>query len=401
MKNYIILLLIISCTFRVNGQLDWTAKKNFGGGNRYSTVSFALNDKGYTGMGLVNSVEKKDLWEYDPVNNTWTQKADLPGAARKEASSFAINGRGYVGLGWSSSSGTNFYPDFYRYNPDSNIWTKVASFPNNRYSATGFSIGSKGYITCGIVSGTPREKDLWEYDPSTNKWTQKASLPTAAPARSYPVCLSDENYGYLATGFNGTGHENDFYKYDPSNNTWTQLAGFPGAKRANASGFRIENRLYIGSGYDGKLYRDWYYYHTDSAKWVKFDSHPSKYAFSMTAFALLGKGYTISGYDISNATDLVYSFDATPWASVKKVNQVEKMSAPFYQEMLSNILVAKSDYKNLILEVMDNSGKRCVHLEIKQIRKGEKVNLPLPAAGIYFLRVMKDSKTSTTKMWIQ
>ena len=44
-----------------------------------------------------------------------------------------------------------------------------------RYAATGFTIGSKGYIGTGS-DGSKNRKDFWEYDPVANTWTQKVNL---------------------------------------------------------------------------------------------------------------------------------------------------------------------------------------------------------------------------------
>lgn len=46
------------------------------------------------------------------------------------------------------------------------------------YTATGFSINSKGYIGTGYDGNS--KKDFWEYDPATNSWTQKVHFGEAS-----------------------------------------------------------------------------------------------------------------------------------------------------------------------------------------------------------------------------
>lgn len=91
----------------------------------------------------------------------------------------------------------------YSYNPHTNSWSSIASFPGSaRYAAESFVIGSKAYIACG----------------------------------------------------NGGGlnlYKNDLWCYDSGNNEWIQLANFPGGNRDNVSAFSIGDFGYVGGGNDG------------------------------------------------------------------------------------------------------------------------------------------------------
>ena len=66
-----------------------------------------------------------------------------------------------------------------------------------RSYATGFSIGTKGYIGCGSTSAG-FQKDFWVWDQTTNTWTQKMDIPGAG--RSEPVGFSIGAHGYIGTG---------------------------------------------------------------------------------------------------------------------------------------------------------------------------------------------------------
>src|SRR5207249_1530275 len=111
-----------------------------------------------------------------------------------------------------------------------NIWTQKADFggmPRSR--ATGFGIGSKGYIGIGDIGYDPfPSKDFWEYDPASNTWTQKADFGGAA--RNAAVSFSIGNKGYLGIGFSYSSLfviYQDFWEYDLSTDTWTRKADFP------------------------------------------------------------------------------------------------------------------------------------------------------------------------------
>ncbi len=93
----------------------WISKADFPGTGRYFAVAFSINNKGYLGTGSVGSTEyKKDLWEYDPTQNSWTEK-DSMAVGRGYSVGFSINGKGYVGTGIGSGIGSNILEDFYVY----------------------------------------------------------------------------------------------------------------------------------------------------------------------------------------------------------------------------------------------------------------------------------------------
>jgi hypothetical protein len=140
-------------------------------------------------MGLgTGYVGVNDFWEYDPTSNIWTKKADF-NRLKAFAVGFSINGKGYIGTGVSdtvSQDGNGATKDFWEYDPAADTWTQKADFGGGtRFWATGFSIGSKGYIGTGEafysqytgVSGP--KKDFWEYDlgssitltPSANRYS--------------------------------------------------------------------------------------------------------------------------------------------------------------------------------------------------------------------------------------
>ena len=110
----------------------------------YGPTGFSIGDKGYVVLGQTPSGETTSLFEYDPVSNGWTGKALFPGTRRREAIAFVIAGKAYVG-GGRPASGEKFN-DFYRYNPASDAWVRVADMPlADKTSIYGFALNSKGY----------------------------------------------------------------------------------------------------------------------------------------------------------------------------------------------------------------------------------------------------------------
>src|SRR5439155_24889907 len=181
---------------------------------RMLAVGFSIGSEGYIGTGYYSNYDK-DFWEYDPATDVWTQKANFGGAGRQGAVGFSSGSKGYVGTGFSNFGSFHYYSDFWEYDPTANSWIEKADFRGTaRDWATGFSIGSKGYIGTGhFYDGNDHYyKDFFEYDAASNTWTQKADFGGTGKAEA--VGFSMGSKGYIGTGFDGS-YTNDFWEYTP------------------------------------------------------------------------------------------------------------------------------------------------------------------------------------------
>jgi N-acetylneuraminic acid mutarotase len=259
---------------------SWTQKADFGGTARYDAVGFSVGTKGYIGTGLNDSGFFQDFWEYNPTSNNWVRKADFEGGRRGCAVGFSIGTKGYIGTGQGYSGDSLFLNlnDFWEYNPTTNLWTRKADFiSTSRYAAVGFCIGQKGYLGTGInyVNSTTYTwyKDFYEYDPGTDSWTKKADFGGAP--RAFDVGFSIGYKGYIGTGSITGTRLNDFWEYDPTNTetggTWTKKSDFAGAKRGGSVGFSIGTKGYIGTGLNaiGVYYQDFWEYNQSTNVWTQ------------------------------------------------------------------------------------------------------------------------------------
>ena len=72
-----------------------------------------------------------------------------------------------------------------------------------RNAATGFAVGTKGYIATGY-DATKKDylNDCWQYDPATNSWKEMASIPDGTDGtniygkRYYALSFGIGQYGY-------------------------------------------------------------------------------------------------------------------------------------------------------------------------------------------------------------
>ncbi len=201
-------------------------------------------------------------------SGNWVTESQLNGPARSEAVSFVINNFAYVGTGWDGLN--TRYNDFWKYDPDQNVWSQVTSMPDSsgygRSSGVAFAANNKAYVGTGY-NGFNYLSDFYEFDPALNQWTKKANYPGGG--RYEAVAFSLGNLGYAGTGFDGSNALKDFYRYDPSNDSWTDI-GFSGNKRYGAVAFTYNNVGYVVTGVNsGTMQTDFWEYSTDSAKWTE------------------------------------------------------------------------------------------------------------------------------------
>jgi N-acetylneuraminic acid mutarotase len=370
---------------------NWEQKADFPGQRRQGAVGFSIDNRGYIGTGYGDFKDYKDFWEYYPATGDWTRKADFAGEARSAAVSFVIDGKGYIGTG----VGMGLHRDFWEYNPQTDNWKRKADLSGmKRYNAVGFSVAEKGYVGTGLTGPV---KDFWEYDPSKDVlphvpvlispvtgssghsiqnitlrwaasvdsesyhvqvatisdfmtifvdeqnlsgtsytlpslelgttyfwrvravniegesdwsvvwnfttsvdldglWTRKSDF--AGTPRTDAVGFSINDKGYIGTGYDGT-YRKDFWEYDPETDSWTQRADFGGDGRSSAVGFSIGDKGYIGTGWDGDdLLKDFWEYDTETNIWIQKSDLGGGARRGAVGFSIGDKGYIGTGFRV-------------------------------------------------------------------------------------------------------
>jgi hypothetical protein len=94
------------------------------------------------------------------IENVWIQLQPFPGDARQQAFGFSIGNKGYFGGGrrWQ---GVNYIVlnDFWEYNTENGIWTRLDDFPSPGTLYSTFVINNKGYVYQNTTN------ELFEFDP--------------------------------------------------------------------------------------------------------------------------------------------------------------------------------------------------------------------------------------------
>ncbi|MDJ1501381.1 galactose oxidase [Xanthocytophaga agilis] len=198
----------------------WTKlSSEFLGDARQYAVAFVINDIAYVGTG-VNDNYLQDFYKYEPSKDKWTAIRAFGGSKRYGATAFTLNGKGYVGFG--NNNGV-LQKNIYEYDPEQDTWTKKDQLTDEsdvtaRSQAGAFVINNKAYIFMGL-SGSTQLGDIWEYEPTADVWNQKQKLSDdCGSARSFPLSFSYDNKGYIMTGASSTSSGSaldDMWQFTP------------------------------------------------------------------------------------------------------------------------------------------------------------------------------------------
>ncbi|MFQ5334521.1 MAG: kelch repeat-containing protein, partial [Flavobacteriales bacterium] len=304
----------------------WMAKASFGGSGRRWAVGFSIDNYGYIGSGRISSsVQTKDFWEFDPLNNTWTQVADCGGGPRYGAVAFGIDtdGDGYNNYGFVATGMGNFgmyKNDLWQYDRNTNTWTAKAAFTGSaRYWAMGFSIGTKGYVGTGSGNFGSTFSDFFEYDYNTDTWSSINAFPGGARYEGTAFSLDLDSNGVTDKGYAGTGYYfgtpyNDIYEYDPGTGNWTAVANVPGA-RHRATAFGIVNKGYLGLGCCPGM-SNYYEFDRVNNTWTAQASYPGGNVYNAASFSIGCKGYTGTGFNGSSYLTSFFEFTPDACANI-------------------------------------------------------------------------------------
>lgn len=277
----LIFVFIAICSL---GQGVWAPIPNFID-ERFSAISFAINENLYVGLGSSQSVLKNDLWAYSTISNTWTQMADFPGSPRLRASSTSFNQKGYVICG--KEEGVPYLNDFWEYSPIENAWyqkTSLLNLPQGSADGTAFS------TSMGIFYLSNLKKLSW-YNASADMWMSLPDYPGIAHERFCSFVI--QNRPFVGLGSYNLNFSSELYEFDFQNNSWISKAEFPGLPRTNAATFSIDTLGFVGLGFGETLtyLNDFFAYNVITNQWSPISSFPGANRSQGVSVAINHKGY--------------------------------------------------------------------------------------------------------------
>lgn len=297
-----LLFAILAITSPAIAQFVWKPTASLPGVGRHHAAVFAIDRYLYllTGTNSSDIEQYKDMWRFDIDNNSWKQLQDFPGKARSYSAAFAMNGKGYFGLGFDIDSS---FTDWWEYTPETDSWVKKATFPGEgRGHPAFFVLKNEGYIGCGDgASGD--YKDFYKYNPLNDKWTRVADF--GGPANHHPAFFTIDTLAYVCTGHDRGSRAmlNTNYQYNPTTDTWTKKASLPAIGRVGSIGFGIGHLGFIGCGFDeedtGEFYNDFYAYNSLDDTWMVMPDFPDTSG-SFAAIATVVGNIAYAGTGLNN-----------------------------------------------------------------------------------------------------
>ena len=267
---------------------------------RINAFSFNIDGKGYIGTGT-GSNRLDDLWEYNPNLDSWEKKNPFPGGKRRETFCFVINGKAYIG-GGTNTEDYSSSKEFYEYNPADNSWIRKADFPRVNYSnnTVGLSLNNKGYVITGEFS-----KQVWEYNPLNNTWVMKKDFPGLSRSSASGFVINDKIYIGLGN-HGGNPRLYDLWEYEPLQDTWIQKASLPEYLGHNAVGFSIGNKGYFANG-NNHSFMVWEY-NAEKNNWIYKLDFPGESVGYASAFTINGSAYILGGAGHNKSSDENWKF---------------------------------------------------------------------------------------------
>ncbi len=228
------------------------------------------------------------------IENVWIQLEPFPGESRQQAFGFSIGNKGYFGGGRRWHAG-NYYEfnDFWEYNTENGIWTRLEDLPSVNQLYSTFVINNKGYVYLNITN------QLFEYDPASNQWFEKAPFP--GDTKIMPVSMTIDNKGYIIGGSN----TNTMWIYDPGQDIWYEGSNvFRDIGSYAGIGFNIGDRYFLGGGHTRENMEaepvhltDFYEYDPHQEIWPDKAGVEMVESYYVRSFSLGNRGYVLD-YDM-------------------------------------------------------------------------------------------------------
>lgn len=178
----------------------------------------------------------------------WDSMAQMP-TARARLAVVAYDGRIYA-IGGDTADGVTGVVE--AYDPNTDIWTRLASKPHPVRNIAAAVVGDRIYIPGGYDALDEATATVEVYDPRTDTWHEAAALPT--PLFAYAIAAVDDKL-YVFGGSNGVSYLSTVYIYDPASDIWTTGTSMS-EQRAFCAAAVVDDGVYVLGGYDGQSESD-------------------------------------------------------------------------------------------------------------------------------------------------
>ena len=375
-------IALILITSAGRAQTTWDSRASCPDLGRWGVACFEVDGIGYMVGGRSGNTDLNEVWAYDPILNEWEQKTSIPGV-RRVASGFSIGDKGYVTCGlYETTSGRN---DLWEYDPIMDTWSEKASLPSEaRYGAVGFSLDGLGYVATGATGpGTgPYVSDLWAYDPVLNQWLERQSIPDQGRVGAGAFVADGKCFVFGGRQVDQS-MSNELWAYDPISNSWSTRAPLPSNGRHYTRVFSAYGKGVIASGQDGvSTFNDCWYYDPGTNGWYGLPDYPGSGGWSGSSMSIhnhvyAGMGQTngLSFSDLWTLKDLEIGIDEFPLMPSVRLTPNPCRSGDVIT------LETPSLHATGVLRIFDTQGREVAARPIAPLR--QTIELPSLALGLY------------------
>src|SRR5207237_913941 len=132
-------------------------------------------------------------------------------------------------------------------------------FPFSPRWRSGYAtLNGVGYVICGFDSLQHLRKDLFQYNPQSDSWAILDSFP--GPGRGYAAMQGFDKRLFLFGGVDSLQqYNNDYWSYDLDTKTWHKLSSIPSDGRRGGMSCASGNNFYYTCGLskNGRLTETW------------------------------------------------------------------------------------------------------------------------------------------------
>jgi N-acetylneuraminic acid mutarotase len=155
-------------------------------------------------------------------------------------------------------------------------------------------------------------KTIYDRPLLNSLFTQLEGLPISIPplhrsdfggtVRLYAVCAASGGKIYVGTGFQPT-LKKDWWEYDISGDSWTQLTDFGGIAREDAVCAASLGKIYVGTGRGATYKKDWWEYDISGDSWTQLTDFGGIARRGAVCASSGGKVFVGTGYNVDYKKD--------------------------------------------------------------------------------------------------
>ncbi|MBX7126424.1 MAG: galactose oxidase [Cyclobacteriaceae bacterium] len=151
-------------------------------------------------------------------------------------------------------------------------------------------------------------------------WSRQT--PFKGKPRSGAASFIIDDKLYLGLGYNGSTYFTDFYEWDQTKGFWSSKAPFPGERRERSASFSINGKGYVGTGYNrdslNAYLGDFWEFDPAANTWTRKADFLGTPRYNAIGFAIGNKGYIGTGYDGSTNGDMFeYDPNSNTWSEIE------------------------------------------------------------------------------------